>query len=203
MFDPEEFVARCREALADPDPAAAARDVVARAVSRPAALPEALRDTSGGPRVWFQSPQLTVQCITWPNGLVTPPHEHRMWAVVGVLEGQEDNELWRRTPGGLERAGGRAVVAGEVIVLGADAVHAVSNPCRFPTVGLHVYGGDITTAQRSEWDFDGRNEHPFDMAAVRRFIGAMDQRARELARDLDFEEVQQASFELYRTEVVR
>lgn len=202
MFDPQEFVARCRQALADPDPAGAVHDVVARAVSRPGPLPQAMRE-AGVPLVWFQSPELTVQCIVWPNGVVTPPHEHRMWAVVGVLEGQEDNELWRRTPDGLQRVGGRAVASGETILLDADAIHGVSNPCRFSTVGLHVYGGDILATPRREWDFEGGNEHPFDLAAVRAFIERMRERARQRGRALDFDEVRQACFELYGAEVVR
>lgn len=203
MFDPEEFVAHCREALAEPHPAMAARDVVSRAVSRRQPWPEALVDAGAGPVTWYQSPELTVQCIPWPNGIVTPPHEHRMWAVVGVVHGREDNSLWRRTPRGLEPAGGREVEAGDVIMLDADAVHAVSNPCAYPTIGLHVYGGDILTTPRREWDFAGENEHLFDMATVRRFLGAMGERARALGRDLDADEVREACFELYGVEAVR
>ena len=203
MLDPEEFVAQCREALREPDAGAAVRELVAQVVSRPGALPESIRKAEGPLAPWLQSPELTVQCISWPNGVATPPHEHQMWAVVGVLEGQEDNELWRRTPNGLERAGGISVAAGETILLGADAIHAVSNPCRFATVGLHVYGGDLMATPRSEWDFDGGNEHPFDLAAVRRFIDAVKARARERGRALDFDEVRQACYELYGAEVVR
>lgn len=203
MFDPEEFVDSCRQALYEPDPALAVREVVARAVSRPAPLPPALRSPDNAFRPLFQSPELTVQCIVWPGGAVTPPHEHRMWAVVGVIEGQEDNELWRRTPDGIERAGGQAVPAGETIALDVDAVHAVSNPCRFPTIGLHVYGGDLFATARREWDFEGGDEHLFDVSAVRRFIEAMKERARQRGGNLDFDEVRQACFELYGAQVVR
>jgi predicted metal-dependent enzyme (double-stranded beta helix superfamily) len=197
MFDSDELVARCREALSDPEPVLAVRDVVARAVSESQRLPEALLASRGGPVTWVQSPELTVQAIVWPQGLVTPPHEHRMWAVVGVLSGREDHELWRTTPGGLERAGGRGVEAGDVILLGADCVHAVCNPCSYPTVGVHVYGGDLENTPRREWDFDGYNEHLFDLAAVRRFIAAMGERAKALGRELSPDEVRRACFELY------
>jgi predicted metal-dependent enzyme (double-stranded beta helix superfamily) len=203
MFDPEEFVAHCREALTDPDPAGAIHDVVARAVSTPGPLPPPASSRGGGPVLLFQSPQLTVQCIVWPTGVITPPHEHLMWAVVGVLEGEEENELWRRTAGGLERAGRLSVRAGEAVVFDAEAIHAVANPCHFPTVGLHVYGGDILTTRRSEWDFDGRNEHDFDLANVARFVATLAHRAEELGRDLDFDEVRRACLEVSRAETVR
>jgi predicted metal-dependent enzyme (double-stranded beta helix superfamily) len=42
------------------------------------------------------------------------PHNHQMWAVIGVYTGREDNIFWRRIPGGggrLEAAGARALSA--------------------------------------------------------------------------------------------
>jgi predicted metal-dependent enzyme (double-stranded beta helix superfamily) len=197
MFDPEEFVDRCRAEVLDPDPASAVREVVAEAVSRPEALPAALSTTTNGQITWFQSPELTVQRVVWPNGVITPPHKHRMWAVVGVCQGQEDNTLWRRTPEGVEQSGGREVKIGEVIVLGPNAIHAVANPCRCPTIGLHVYGGDILATPRSEWDNAGRNEHPFDLTAVERLIAALVAKSRLLGRELDFDEIREACLNQY------
>jgi len=48
------------------------------------------------------------------------PHEHRMWAVIGMYGGQEDNAFYRRASGGLEPAGGRELPAGDVLVMGDD-----------------------------------------------------------------------------------
>ena len=55
------------------------------------------------------------------------PHEHRMWAVIGMYGGQEDNAFYRRAPGGLEPSGGKEVPAGDVLVLGDDVIHSVAN----------------------------------------------------------------------------
>ena len=127
-------------------------------VSRTEDLRAALSDAGPGAVTWFQSPELTVQGFVWPSGVITPPHEHRMWAVIRVADGQEDNTLWRRTPEGVEQRGDREVGAGDVLVLDTDAVHAVANPCRSATLALHVYGGDIITTPRREWDLRGRHE---------------------------------------------
>ena len=170
---------------------------MAEAVSRPDELARALAGGPAGQTTYHQSPELTVQRIVWPNGVITPPHEHRMWAVVGVFRGQEDNELWRRTPIGLERCGGTEVGAGEVIVLGPEAVHAVSNPRRYSTIGLHVYGGDILTTPRSEWDLAGDREHLFDLAAVNDFITRMQKITAERGREPDFDEVRQTCLSFY------
>jgi predicted metal-dependent enzyme (double-stranded beta helix superfamily) len=203
MFDPEEFVSRCRQAVLEPDPALAVREVVAEAVSRPEALQATLAAAGPGPITWYQSPRLTVQRIVWPPGVITPPHEHRMWAVVGVYQGQEDNTLWRRIPSGVEQVKGRELSARELIVFGPDAVHAVANPCSYPTIGLHVYGGDIHTTARSEWDFAGQNEHPFDIADVERAIAGIVARSKQLGRDLTFDEIREFCLTTYRQQPVR
>ncbi len=198
MFDPEDFVRRCRQAITEPDPALAVRDVVAETISGTEGLQASLAGAGPRPITWYQSPELTVQHIFWPNGVITPPHEHRMWAVIGVYQGQEDNTFWRRTANRVEQVGGREVRAGEVLLLGGDAVHAVANPCRYPTLGLHVYGGDIVTTPRSEWDFAGENEHVFDIADVEQVIAAMMSKAQQIGRDLDFEEIRHACLTTYR-----
>jgi predicted metal-dependent enzyme (double-stranded beta helix superfamily) len=98
------------------------------------------------------------------------PHEHRMWAVIGMYGGQEDNAFFRRAPGGLERAGGRELPAGEVLVLGEDAIHSVANARKDFAVALHVYGGDFFSAERSEWDPDTYEERPRDLERTQRLF---------------------------------
>ena len=192
MFDPQEFVSKCLQALTDPDAELAVREIVSETVSQPEALQAGLATTAPGPITWYQSPALTVQRIVWPNGVITPPHEHRMWAVVGVYQGQEDNTLWKRIPHGVEEVGSRELSARDVLLLGPDAIHAVANPCRYPTIGLHVYGGDIISTPRSEWDYAGQNEHLFDIAKVEEIVAGLMAKSRQLGRDLDFDEVRQA-----------
>jgi predicted metal-dependent enzyme (double-stranded beta helix superfamily) len=98
------------------------------------------------------------------------PHEHRMWAVIGMYGGQEDNAFFRRSPGGLEPSGGREVPAGDVLVLGDDVIHAVANSRRELAVAVHVYGGDFFSGERSEWDPDTFEERPRDLDRTRRLF---------------------------------
>jgi predicted metal-dependent enzyme (double-stranded beta helix superfamily) len=195
MFDWDDFVDRCRSAGAETDPVAAVTEVVAEAVVDRDVMTGIVPMT--GTATLFCSPELTVQRIVWPGGVLVAPHEHRMWAVVGVCQGQEDNELWERGPTGVARVGARELAAGEVMALGVEAIHSIANPRKGPTIGLHVYGGDITTVPRSEWDLEGGNEHPFDVAAVETFVAAMIARTAELGRPVDFDEVRQACLGLY------
>jgi predicted metal-dependent enzyme (double-stranded beta helix superfamily) len=161
-FDPDAFVAECRAALLDDDVPAAVRDLVAAAVTDGAGIDAALgTENPTYPSALYESPELTVQRITWWPGYQSLPHEHRMWAVVGVYDGVEVNRVYRREAATLEPVATHEVGVADVIALDDTAVHSVENPLRTRTAGLHVYGGPIVTQPRSAWGPDGR-EQPFD-----------------------------------------
>ena len=161
MFDPEAFVVACQAAASADDPLSAVQEVVGANVRDGSAIDAVLgtkikreHDT------FFSSEDLTVQRILWPGGSWSPPHDHRMWAVIGVYVGEEVNRLFERAPDGLREVRTCAVSEQEVFALGPDAIHSVENPYRGLTGGLHVYGGDIVGIDRSAWSPDGR-EVPF------------------------------------------
>lgn len=167
----EDIVTRFQESLTEHTPVLAVRDVLAELVVDRGGLGDALGPVeSGGIRTLHRSPDLTVLQVAWTPGMALYPHEHRMWAAIGMYAGQEDNAFFRRAPDGLEPAGGREVPAGEVLVLGEDAIHAVSNTHREFAVALHVYGGDFFSGERSEWDPETYEERPRDLERTRRLF---------------------------------
>jgi predicted metal-dependent enzyme (double-stranded beta helix superfamily) len=100
------------------------------------------------------------------------PHDHRMWAVIAVYQGTEDNQFFRRSSDGAEGAAlvesnGRRLEAGDVLVLGESTIHAVANPGSMVTGALHVYGGDFVNQPRSQWGPGDGVERPFDLDAAR------------------------------------
>lgn len=167
----EDIVERCRIAIGEHTPPLAVRDVMDDLVRDPAALVGAIGPiTEGGIQPLHRSPDLTVLHIAWTPGMQLNPHEHGMWAVVGLYGGQEDNTFFRRVESGIETSGGRSLEPGHVLVMGDDTIHAVANPRREYAVALHVYGGDFFAAQRSEWDEDTFEERPRDVeGTMRRF----------------------------------
>ena len=108
--------------------------------------------------------------VAWTPGISLYPHDHRMWAVIGMYGGQEDNAFFRRVPGGLEPAGGRELPAREVLVLGEEAIHSVANSRKDFAVALHVYGGDFFSVARSEWDLETYEERPRDLERTQRLF---------------------------------
>jgi predicted metal-dependent enzyme (double-stranded beta helix superfamily) len=177
----DDIIARCQGALDEHTPALAVRDVLDDLLADPTALERALGPVErGGITALHKASDLTVLRVAWTPGMVLNPHEHRMWAVIGMYGGQEDNAFYRRSPGGLEPAGGRELPAGDVLVMGDDVIHSVTNSRREHAVALHVYGGDFFSGQRSEWEFDTFEERPRDLErTMRLFEEANDRWSRE------------------------
>jgi len=170
-LDVEEIVARFERAVREHTPALAARDVLEELVADPAALERAVGTvTAGGIVPVHRADDLTILHVAWTPGMAINPHEHRMWAAIGMYGGQEDNSFYRRAAGGLEPSGGRELPAGDVLVLGDEVIHSVANSRREYAVALHVYGGDFFTVERSEWDPATHEERPRDLERTRRLF---------------------------------
>jgi predicted metal-dependent enzyme (double-stranded beta helix superfamily) len=112
----------------------------------------------------YQSAELTILNVVWAPGMSIFPHDHRMWAVIAVYEGREDNAFFKRMAGGgLVAAGEKQLEAGNAVLLGPQTIHAVTNPLTRPTGALQVYGGDFFQVARSEFDPATLQERPFDI----------------------------------------
>ena len=175
MFDTGRFIADCRAALAGAESARNVREVVARTVADPAAVVAGLGEPrAGGIVPIYRSADLTVINVLWPVNMVIMPHNHTMWAVIGVYGGREDNILWRRLPGDtghrIEAAGAKSLSTRDALAFGPDVIHSVVNPSAKITGAIHVYGGDFFGVERSEWDPDSLEERPYDVEKARRMF---------------------------------
>src|SRR5215216_2768978 len=100
MFDLDQFVADCRQALAAERSDKLVRDVVARAVSEPSSVLNGLGEPSRAQlQTLYRSTDLTILNVVWAPMMTIMPHNHEMWAVIGIYTGREDNIFWRRLPG--------------------------------------------------------------------------------------------------------
>lgn len=178
MFDIDEFIEDCRRAVKDDPTHKATQEIVARAVSDPAAVMKALGEPSrAGSQTLYHAPDLTILNLAWGPHQTIMPHNHNMWAVIGMYGGREDNLFWRRLPneaeGRIEAAGAKSLSTRDCAPLGADIIHSVLNPTLKLSAALHVYGGDFFNAHRSEWDPEELTERDMDIqAAIRSFEDA-------------------------------
>jgi predicted metal-dependent enzyme (double-stranded beta helix superfamily) len=173
MFDVEQFIADCQLARGNDHAARNIREILACAVSDPPAVVRAMGELKAGIETLYRSPELTIINVCWQPDMVIMPHNHNMWAVIGVYSGREDNILWRRLPETtrrIEAAGAKSLSTGDTLVLGSDAIHSVVNPISRISGAIHIYGGDFYGARRSEWDPESLEEKPYDMEKARRLF---------------------------------
>ena len=187
MFDVDTLIEECRAAIKETDPRKAVREVLLRTLEQPGNVAQALTKETGGLDIIHCTDELAVLNATWAPHMTLLPHDHRMWAVIGIYGGTEDNSFFRRNESGIEQAGGRELHQSDVIALGVDAIHSVKNPERIFTGAIHVYGGDFVNQPRSQWDPDTLLEKPYDINQIRaEFARANEAWAREVAeRDVD------------------
>src|SRR5579871_3044957 len=169
MFELDQFVSDCRTALRQDRPQQAVQEVVRRAVATPGDMLKALGEPKRAEmQTLYRADDLTILNVIWAPWMNLLPHNHQMWAVIGIYTGREDNMFWRRIPGAsggkLEAAGARALSEKDAVPLGRDIIHSVSNPLPRLTGALHVYGGDFFAIERSEWDPETLRERPYDVA---------------------------------------
>ena len=165
MFSKERFIEECRAALKEGDAHAAMRELVERAVRQPAAIVQGLGEPKrAGVETIYRANDMTILNLCWGPGMVFKPHDHRIWAVIGIYAGCEQNVFYRRSERGLTQHGTKELNAGDTIPLGAAIIHAVTNPLDQITAAIHVYGGDFFATARSEWNPATFEEHPYDMA---------------------------------------
>jgi predicted metal-dependent enzyme (double-stranded beta helix superfamily) len=167
MFDPDRFVADCRGAGAASGPSGVL-EVVSRAVSAPREILDALGEPRrAGVQVLYRTTELTVFNLIWGPQMCQLPHDHRMWAVIGIYTGREDNIFWRRPAGNptgrIEAAGAKALSEREAVPLGPDIIHSVINPISRLTGAIHVYGDDFFSVPHSQWDPERLIEEPYDV----------------------------------------
>jgi predicted metal-dependent enzyme (double-stranded beta helix superfamily) len=177
MFDLDRFVTDCRAALKEHSPQSAMKEIVARAVAYPADVERTLGTPQEGKFVTlFHAPDLTILNLIWAPGMSIYPHDHRMWAVIGLYGGREDNIFYRRTAQGLEKTGGRQLETSDSVILGDKVIHAVTNPLSQFTGAIHVYGGDFFATPRSEFDPDTFEERPYDAEKTKRIFREANER---------------------------
>ena len=171
MFDIDQLVADCRACLTEAEPRRAIKETLTRAVADPSSITAALPPDVAGITLHHQSDDLTVLEAVWAPGMRLYPHDHQMWACIGIYAGQEDNEFFRRPPDrrpGLVESGGKQLRVGDVTLLGSDTIHAVTNPLGGVTAAIHVYGGDFVSQPRSQWLEPAQVEEAYDLDRTRR-----------------------------------
>ena len=168
-FEIDRFLDDVKRARMEADSQKAIQEVLARAVSDPAAVLRGIGEpTEAGIHTLYHAGDLTILNVIWAPLMLLLPHNHNMWASIGIYTGREDNITWERQGAVIEAAGAASLSEKEVFALSNTAIHSVTNPIGRLTGAIHIYGGDFFAKGRSEWDAEALVERPFDLEAARR-----------------------------------
>jgi len=125
MFDVDAFLDDCLRANQEGTPQLAIKELLERTMSDPGAVAGAMPPERAEITPLHRAPDLTVLKVVWTPGMTFRPHNHAMWAAIGIYTGGEDNEFFRRGAPGLVPSGGRSLRVGDTVLLGGDVIHAV------------------------------------------------------------------------------
>jgi predicted metal-dependent enzyme (double-stranded beta helix superfamily) len=176
-MDVERFVEDVKRARLETDSQKAVEEVLKRTVSEPRAVLNGLGEPAeAGIHPIYRADDLTILNVVWAPLMVLLPHNHNMWASIGIYTGREDNIIWQRTDGVIEANGATALSETEVLGLRSDAIHSVTNPVERLTGAIHIYGGDFFKPGRSEWDPETLRERPFDLEGALRLFREANER---------------------------
>ena len=179
MLEIARFIDDCQAAVKESDAFRAVKELVARVVSEPAQVLRALGEPErSGVQTLYKANDLTILNVCWGPRMEFHPHDHRMWAVIGIYGGCEQNTFYRRSKAGLSKHGTKVLNAGNAIALGDATIHAVTNPLDQITGAIHIYGGDFFETPRSEWDPKTLEERPYDVEHTMREFEAANERLR-------------------------
>ena len=172
MFDRDDFIAKLADCVSETDPRRSAQGVLERVLADAGDVCAALAPPTGGISLLHHTPDLTVINVAWAPKMRLIPHDHRMWALIGIYAGAENNEFFRRGPKGeLLESGGRRLNVGDVCSLGSSTIHAVDNPAGSPHRRCpRVRGPTSSNQPRSQWGPGDLVERPYDMADTNRLF---------------------------------
>lgn len=176
MFQKDRFIDDCARVVGEGQKAI--RELVQAAVSDPSGIMSELGEpTQAGVYPLHKADDLTIINFVWAPYMTLLPHNHRMFAVIGIYSGREDNVFWRQldkddgngSGPAIEAAGADSMGVGQVATLGPDIIHSVANPITKLTSAIHVYGGNFfdPPEPRSQWDHETLVEQPWDMEHTR------------------------------------
>jgi len=144
----DAFVARCIECIANGGGAQEIAQLVRFALVSQRDEP----DTWGRQELLHAADDLLIVDLVLPPFATSAIHEHGTWAVVGISQGCEVDELFVERAGTLQRRARHELRSGDTLVLEPDGIHFIGNPSAQPARGIHVYGRHLGKVERRMWD---------------------------------------------------
>jgi predicted metal-dependent enzyme (double-stranded beta helix superfamily) len=171
MFNKEIFIAQCKELAKQDDGHKRIKALLEDALKNPdGVITELGKPTSAGFEVLYAANNLSIINFVWAPGMELHAHNHNLWAVIGIYIGAEENTFYVRDDATIVKKNRKDITIGNVIMLGREVIHSVKNTTNKFTGGIHIYGGDFSNIERSQWDENYFTESAYDMEHTRKIF---------------------------------
>ena len=111
--------------------------------------------------------ELAVFVIAWAPGKGLAPHNHKTWAVVAGIEGQEHETNYKRIDDGsingfanLKKTHEETLYPGKAVCCLPEDIHSVWNNGSETALSIHTYGKHLNYTGRSIFNIDAKTEIP-------------------------------------------
>ena len=111
--------------------------------------------------------EIAVFVIAWAPGRGLSPHNHKTWAVVAGIEGQEHEINYRRLDDGsrvgfadLEKTHEETLYPGSAVCCMPEDIHSVWNNGSDLALSIHTYGKHLNHTGRSIFDVEAKTVTP-------------------------------------------
>lgn len=161
--DLDQLVETLRIAAASLERSNDIRAVLQESLRAPEATANAIAAISDDELLLHEDELCSIWSCRYDPHTVLAPHEHRMPVHIAVYRGTELEVFYKREADRLRHGGNKPVSAGELVSLGADAIHAVSAEGKEQSHAIHVYEGPLTKIERSLFDWTTGDKVEFTM----------------------------------------
>ena len=124
-------------------------------------------DMGGDIAQWLlyrQEGKLSLSSLVVPPGVETPVHDHLAWGLVGLCQGSQHEQFYRRVDAGENDTGQARLEALETqgagpgdfyeLIPPENDIHSVTTTSEVPSVSIHLLGADVGCIPRHAFDLD-------------------------------------------------
>lgn len=112
--------------------------------------------------ILYEDSVIAVLHYRMPTGVVVPPHDHQLYAIIGVYEGVEENHFYQAMNNQLICQAVKPIGKGEVILMRPESIHSVQTANNQHSAAIHVYLGELTKVKRSRFDWNTGEATPLN-----------------------------------------
>ena len=147
-FNLDNFVTSAREAASQDRATTAVNELMVRTFANPEEIAAAIEPFDRDDEPLYEDEHVSIYWVRFDPHVKVPPHNHKIAAFLGVYEGVEVNELYRKANGGIELVKSKRMEPGATLSMGAEGIHGVYSEGDSASLGLHIYLGSLQTVER-------------------------------------------------------